>query len=142
MSRLKVLVVDDEPSLLKMLQAMFETVGYDVLLASDGETAVRRVAEDKPDVVLLDVMIPVLDGWGVLDLVGRMPKRPKVICFTAKASQRDRIKGWQLGADEYMTKPFDVDRLLGLMAEVVERTSEEQVERRRQALEELGAETS
>lgn len=141
MSRLKVLVVDDEPSLLRMLNAMLSGEGYEVLLASDGQTALRRIAEDHPDVVLLDVMMPVLDGWGVLESLRDEPNRPRVICLTAKESRRDRLKGWRLGADEYVTKPVDVDRLAELIPEVARRTPADQERRRREALEALGADS-
>lgn len=135
----KVLVVDDEPSLLRLLQVALESEGYRVMLASDGRTALTRAREEEPDLMLLDIMMPVIDGWGVLEGLRELENRPKVVCLTAKDSTRDRLKGWRLGADEYVTKPFDMDRLLELVGDVLSRTHDEQEERRRQALRELGA---
>ena len=138
MSHVRVLVVDDEPSLLRLLQVTLETEGYEVILASDGETAVKRVEQEQPDVMLLDVMMPVIDGWGVLERLAPLPRRPRVICLTAKTNRRDLVKGWKLGADEYLTKPFSIDQLLQLVSEIVARTPEEQEERRQRAIAELG----
>ena len=138
MRRLRVLVVDDEPSLLQLLRVTLESEGHDVLLASDGETAVRRIVAERPDIVLLDVMMPVLDGWGVLQEVKSLEAPPRVVCLTAKAGRRDQLKGWQLGTDEYVTKPFNTERLLELVQEVVARSAEEQEARRREALAALG----
>jgi DNA-binding response OmpR family regulator len=111
-ARLRVLIVDDEPDILLMLRVNLEAEGYETLLAGDGETALRRIVEEKPDVVLLDVMMPVLDGWGVLERLGPPESRPRVIVLTAKSSDRDLSRAWELGADEYVTKPFDPDLLL------------------------------
>ncbi|MFN8105591.1 MAG: response regulator [Acidimicrobiia bacterium] len=111
-NRPRILIVDDEPDILLMLRVNLEAEGYSTLLASDGETALRRIAEERPDVVLLDVMMPVVDGWGVLERLGTMNPRPRVILLTAKSSDRDLGKARELGADEYVTKPFDPDLLL------------------------------
>lgn len=110
--RPRILIVDDEPDILLMLRVNLEAEGYSTLLAGDGETALRRIVEERPDVVLLDVMMPVVDGWGVLERLGTMDPRPRVILLTAKSSDRDLSKARELGADEYVTKPFDPDLLL------------------------------
>lgn len=133
----RVLVVDDEPALLRLLRVTLEGEGYEVLLASDGRTALQRIRSEQPDLVLLDIMMPVVDGWGVLEGLRSEEPRPRVICLTAKESRRDRLRGWRLGADEYVTKPFGVDHLLGVMTEVLERTSDERESRRTRAVEEL-----
>ena len=137
MSKRRLLVVDDEPSLLRLLQASLETEGYEVILASDGETALKMVDREQPDFMVLDVMMPVIDGWGVLEKIKDRPKRPRVICLTAKANRRDLVKGWMLGADEYLTKPFDLEKLFETIAEVERRSPDEQAERRSAALKEL-----
>ncbi|MBX7159713.1 MAG: response regulator [Acidimicrobiia bacterium] len=118
-SRPRVLIVDDEPDILLMLRVNLEAEGYSTLLAGDGETALRRIAEERPDLVLLDVMMPVVDGWGVLERLALMDPRPRVILLTAKASTRDLSKARELGADEYVTKPFDPDALLGTIEKVL-----------------------
>lgn len=136
----RILVVDDEPSLLRLLQVTLENEGYEVFLAGDGETALRRVTTEEPDLVLLDVMMPMQDGWQVLEEMVEAPRRSKVICLTAKDSRRDQVKGWRTGADDYVTKPFRVEELLALIPEVLERTPGQQEERRREALKHLGEE--
>ena len=110
----RVLIADDEPALLKVLKLNLEMEGHETLLASDGETALRRIEQDQPDVVLLDVMMPVLDGWEVLKRLStlELKKRPKVIVMTAKSGQHDRETGEDLGADLYITKPFEMEDLI------------------------------
>lgn len=107
-----VLIVDDEPDILLMLRLNLEAEGFETLLASDGQTAVRRVREEQPDIVLLDVMMPLLDGWGVLEHFAAFEPAPKVIVLTAKNTDRDMSRAAELGADAYMTKPFDPAELL------------------------------
>lgn len=118
-SRPKILIVDDEPDILLMLRVNLEAEGFVTLLAGDGETALRRIVEERPDVVLLDVMMPVIDGWGVLERLALMDPRPRVILLTAKSSDRDLSKARELGADEYITKPFDPDMLLRTIESVM-----------------------
>lgn len=134
----RILIVDDEPSLLKMLQVNLELEGHETLLAGDGETALKRIAAEAPDLVLLDIMMPVLDGWEVLRRLqlsaGR--KQPRVIVMTAKAGGHDVVKGLELGADEYVTKPFDMDDLLALIVVVLSRSDEASAKRRRSMIEE------
>lgn len=117
----KVLIVDDEPDVLLTLRMILAAEGFEPLLASDGETALRRIDEDLPDVVLLDVMMPVLDGWFVLaELAGRS-LRPNVIVCSAKSSPVDMARAKELGADEYVTKPFEADLLVRVIREVLAR---------------------
>lgn len=104
-----------------MLKLNLDMEGHETLLASDGETALKRIELDEPDVVLLDVMMPVLDGWEVLRRLSRIDvkKRPKVIVMTAKSGDRDIEQGTELGADRYVTKPFEVEDLIAVIEEVV-----------------------
>jgi len=108
----KVLIVDDEPDILLMLRIDFEAEGYETLLAADGDTALRRIGEERPDVVLLDVMMPVIDGWGVLRRLSEMGNPTRVVVLSAKAADHDAAKALELGALEYVTKPFDAIALL------------------------------
>src|SRR5437660_10893545 len=103
----KVLIVDDEPDVLLLLRIELEAEGYETLLAADGETAIRRILEERPDVVLLDVMMPVVDGWGVLKRLGEHGSDARVIVLSAKASAADVAHALELGALEYVPKPFD-----------------------------------
>jgi DNA-binding response OmpR family regulator len=108
-----VLVADDDEDLCTLLKTNLEADGFVVLVAGDGRRALELIESEKPDVVLLDIMMPVLDGYGVLERLSKDPhQRTKVILITAKASSRDRLQGWELGADEYVTKPFDLNSLL------------------------------
>jgi DNA-binding response OmpR family regulator len=118
----KVLVVDDDPSVRKLLNQTLEMEGYSVATAADGEEALEELPASKPDVVVLDVMMPKLNGLDVLDRIRRNPETSTlpVILLTAKSSKEDVWEGWQRGVDYYMTKPFDVEELLRFIEYVLE----------------------
>jgi DNA-binding response OmpR family regulator len=118
----RVLIVDDEPDVLLLLRIELEAEGYETLLAADGETAMRRIAEERPDVVLLDVMMPVVDGWGVLRRLSDTGSTTRVIVLSAKANDSDVARALELGAHEYVTKPFDAAALLLTVAHVLSST--------------------
>lgn len=105
----KILVVDDEPDVLLLCRVNLEFEGYEVLEARDGEEALGQIATHQPDLVLLDVMMPGMDGWQVLDTVKQDPHTSQipVVMLTAKAQERDQIKGLSHGASDYITKPFN-----------------------------------
>lgn len=136
---ISVLAVDDDAAILRTLEIALEADGYDVLLAGDGKTALGRIEAEDPDVVLLDLAIPVVDGWRVLQELEDRPDRPRVICLTARSARRDRMRAWMLGVDEYLVKPFEVNELPLLIDAVLNRTAEAQEERREEALRELFA---
>ena len=116
-----VLIVDDEPDVLLTLRMILESEGFDPSLAADGETALRRIDEEHPDLVVLDIMMPVLDGWFVLaELAGRA-KRPGIVVCSAKTSETDRVRARELAADEYVTKPFEPDDLVAVIRTVLAR---------------------
>ncbi len=115
----RVLIVDDEPDILLMLRVNLEAGGFDTALAADGETALQRVAEDRFDLMLLDVMMPVMDGWGVLEGLGKVANPPRVVVVSAKSSDRDVARAIEAGAVEYLSKPFSPQRLGELVATVV-----------------------
>ena len=108
----RVLIVDDEPDILLMLRVSLEASGYETGLAADGDVALQRVREEPFDLILLDVMMPVLDGWGVLEALQRETDRPPVIVLSAKSAARDIERAMELGATEYITKPFEIDALI------------------------------
>jgi DNA-binding response OmpR family regulator len=116
---LKVLIVDDEPDILLMLRVNLEAEGYETALAADGETALRRIADERPDLVLLDVMMPVMDGWGVLETLARDVYSHRIIVVSAKSSERDMVRALELGASAYVSKPFDPDELIALVGRVL-----------------------
>jgi CheY-like chemotaxis protein len=116
----RVLVVDDEPQVVWMLQFGLEADGYETVAARDGVAALEAVREHRPNVVLLDVMMPVLDGWSVLETLRSLPERdrPRVVVLSARASRDDRAKAEELGADAFVAKPFNVDDVLGVVREL------------------------
>ncbi|HLF99768.1 MAG TPA: response regulator transcription factor [Acidimicrobiia bacterium] len=136
--RTKVLIVDDEPDILLMMRVNLEGEGFDTVLAADGETAVERVRNEAPAVVLLDVMMPVLDGWGVLEVLANDEVRPAIIVVSAKAAPADLARAYQLGAADYVTKPFSIEHLVSVIRDVLGRSEDEMEQRRQAALSELG----
>ncbi len=113
-----VLVVDDEPQVVWMLRFSLEAAGYRVLSAREGREALVAVREHRPDLMLLDIMMPAMDGWAVLQHLQELPsdERPKVIVLSARTGVRDRARASELGADAFVPKPFNVDDLLDVMS--------------------------
>ena len=103
-----VLVVDDEPNIVLSFEFLLKQVGYDVRTARDGEEALASIAEVKPDLILLDVMMPKRDGFDVCRTIRATPDWAdvRVIMLTARGGDGDRAQGMAAGADEYITKPF------------------------------------
>jgi DNA-binding response OmpR family regulator len=120
-----VLIVDDEPDILLMLRVNLEADGFETALAADGETALRRIEEERFDLVLLDVMMPVMDGWGVLQGLAGDPAAPRVIVVSAKSADRDVARALRQGAADYVTKPFSPVDLSDLIQRVVDYTAEQ-----------------
>jgi CheY-like chemotaxis protein len=112
-----VLVVDDEPQVVWVLQFSLEAEGYTTFAARDGLQAINAVAEHHPQLMVLDIMMPTMDGWSVLEEMMRLPReeRPRVIVVSALSNLRDRAKAAEMGADAFMPKPFNVDDLLGVL---------------------------
>jgi len=135
----KVLVVDDEPDVLLLCRVNLEFEGYEVVEASDGEMAMQVVREENPDVVLLDVMMPKMDGWQVLAALKADDdlKDIPVVMLTAKVQDQDQIRGWSSGAAEYITKPFSPLALSQVLQDVLSNDPEEEERRRRMILEKL-----
>ncbi|HZN15957.1 MAG TPA: response regulator [Acidimicrobiales bacterium] len=115
----RVLIVDDEPDILLMLRLTLEAEGFTTALAADGEKALERLDEAQFDVMLLDVMMPVLDGWGVLERLQGRADAPAVIIVSAKTAAQDIARATALGAAEYVTKPFSVSDLKRVIDKVV-----------------------
>jgi DNA-binding response OmpR family regulator len=109
----KILVVDDEVDLVKTIQFALETEGYQVLVSYSGEDALNKSREENPDLILLDIMLPKLDGYKVCRLLkfDEQYKHIPILMLTAKTQQKDRLLGMETGADEYITKPFDMEAL-------------------------------
>ena len=127
----KVLIVDDEPDVLLLLRVNLDAAGYETVLAADGETALGRIDDSSPDVVLLDIMMPVMDGWGVLRALSERDNAPRVVVVSAKSSDRDIVRALTSGALDYITKPFDPDDLVDVVARTVN-SPLDQLEKHRQ----------
>ena len=110
----KILVVDDEPSIVKILEARLKAEGYEVVSAMDGLTALDLAKKENPDLVILDLMLPKMDGYKVCGLLKKDTRYSKIpiILFTARAQEQDRKLGEEMGANAYLTKPFDSKTLL------------------------------
>jgi len=117
----KVLVVDDEKTLVKALTFNLEKEGYEVVTAYDGEEALKQVESDNPDLVILDLMLPGLDGFEVCRRVRKNLDIP-IIMLTAKGDDIDKILGLELGADDYITKPFNPRELIARVKAILRRT--------------------
>lgn len=116
----KILIVDDEPRYLRLMEANLASEGYQVVKAAEGLEAVNLVIEQKPDLVLLDVMMPVLDGFGACERIREFSNVP-IIMVTARGSEADRVRGLDLGADDYIIKPFSATELLARVRAVLRR---------------------
>lgn len=116
-----ILTVDDEPRFIRLIEANLRAADYIVLSASDGEKALEIVVDKKPDLVLLDVMMPGIDGFQVLDRIRKFSNMP-VIMLTAKGEEADRVEGLNRGADDYVVKPFSATELLARVKAVLRRS--------------------
>ncbi|MDF1662254.1 MAG: response regulator transcription factor [Planctomycetota bacterium] len=118
----KVLVVEDSPTILMGLRDALEFEGYDVLTANNGVDGLQLALNNDPDVVVLDIMMPKMDGYDVLRKLRENRIRGGVILLTAKKEEVDKVKGLKLGADDYVTKPFSVIELVARVQAVLRRT--------------------
>ena len=117
---ISVLIVEDDPNIRELLQMYLEKDGYAVTLACDGGQGLQKFRSIKPDLVLLDVMMPVMDGWAVCKAIRAEGSTP-VIMLTAKGETDDKVQGLKAGADDYVTKPFEMKELLARIEAVLRR---------------------
>jgi len=118
---MKVLVVEDEPDLLRSLAQALREEGYAVDVAADGNDGLFKAESWDYDAIVLDIMLPRLDGWQVLERL-RKTKRTPVLLLTARDQVRDRVRGLDSGGDDYLAKPFDLDELLARLRALIRRT--------------------
>src|SRR5450755_1459603 len=116
-----ILTADDDPQLLRLVARNLQLEGYDVITASDGKQALEQIETRIPDLVLLDVMMPKMDGFTVCHRVREFSSVP-IIIVTARGQDQDKVRGLDLGADDYLTKPFSVEELLARVRAVLRRT--------------------
>ena len=120
--REKVLIVEDEPNLLAALEYTMEREGYDALTADNGEAGLRIAREESPDIIILDVMLPALDGFEVCRLIRRESGVP-IIMLTARGDRNERVRGVELGADDYLVKPLSVRELVARVRNMLRRSA-------------------
>ena len=121
----KILVVEDDGNIADLIRIYLEKDGFEVKIAGDGGSAIQMYQEYAPNLVLLDVMLPVMDGWQVCSMIRKTDKTP-IIMLTAKEETDDKVHGLELGADDYITKPFEVKELLARIHAVLRRTGGEE----------------
>ena len=117
-----ILVVEDDRNIAELLQMYLEKEGYAVTVAADGGQGLTKFRSIRPDLVLLDVMMPVMDGWGVCRAI-RAESQTPVIMLTAKGETDDKVNGLKAGADDYITKPFEMKEVLARIEAVLRRSS-------------------
>ena len=120
----KVLVVEDDSNIAELLRLYLQKDGFEVSHAADGGKAVEMAREIQPDLVLLDIMLPVMDGWQVCRELRKTMKMP-IIMLTAKGETEDKVSGLEMGADDYIVKPFEVKELLARVHAVLRRTGDD-----------------
>jgi len=137
---MRILVIDDEPDVLMLCRVNLELAGHEVVEAGSGEAGLELARSERPDLVVLDVMLPARDGFQVLgDLSSeRELAHVPVILLTAKTQVEDRLAGWRAGCTEFMSKPFSPNELVDTVGRVHAMTSEERSEHRKRALARLG----
>ena len=120
----KALVVEDDGNIAELLRLYLEKDGFEVLHAADGGEGIRLAKESEPDLILLDIMLPVVDGWVVCSEIRKTSQVP-IIMLTAKGETFDKINGLEMGADDYVTKPFEVKELMARIHAVMRRADGE-----------------
>ncbi len=127
MSRPRILVADDEESIVDLVRRLLQRCGYEVLTASDGDAALAAICDLKPDLVVLDLMLPRMDGWEVCRRVREDPEvaSTPILMLTARREERDLVAGLELGADDYVKKPFSTAELSARIAAILRRSGVE-----------------
>ena len=119
----KILIVDDEENICELVRLYIEKEGFDAIIANDGQEAVAKFNKEKPDLILLDIMLPINDGWQVCREIRAQSKVP-IIMLTAKGETFDKVLGLELGADDYVVKPFEPKELIARIRAVLRRSAD------------------
>ena len=117
----RILIIEDELPMRTVLQDLLKAEGYRVLAAADGEAGLRRAVDEKPDLILLDIMMPKLDGYAVCRELRRLSNPAAILMLTAKGQVADRVQGLDVGADDYLVKPFSSEELLARVRAMLRR---------------------
>ncbi|WP_287154179.1 response regulator [Candidatus Solincola tengchongensis] len=133
----RVLVVDDDPMVTRLVRINLELENFEVEEAWDGKTAMRMMRENRPDLLVLDIMMPQMDGWEILKLVreDEQLRDLPVVVLTAKVQEEDIARGWRMGADGYIVKPFNPVILADALRKVLEASPEERLALRNEEIE-------
>ena len=121
-----VLIIEDDPSMLRGLKDNFSYAGYNVLIAADGEVGLNSALDNRPDLIILDIMLPKINGYEICDTLRKEKLDMPVIMLTAKGEESDIVLGLNLGADDYVTKPFSIKELLARSAAFLRRKKQTQ----------------
>ena len=127
MAKPNIMVVDDEKNICELIRLYLEKEGFAVTIANNGSDAIAMIRQNRPDLVLLDIMMPVIDGWEVCRQVREFSQVP-IIMLTAKGETFDKVMGLDLGADDYIVKPFDTKEVVARVKAVLRRTATEEEE--------------
>lgn len=119
----KILIVDDEENICELVRLYIEKEGFDAIIANDGQEAVAKFNKEKPDLILLDIMLPIKDGWQVCREIRAQSKVP-IIMLTANGETFDKVLGLELGADDYVVKPFEPKELIARIRAVLRRSAD------------------
>ena len=136
MDNIKILVIDDDTNICELLRLYLEKEGFSVISVNDGEAALSAFKSEEPDIVLLDIMLPKLDGWQVCREIRKFSETP-IIMLSAKGETFDKVLGLELGADDYVTKPFDTKEIVARIKSVLRRTNANTVTAEETAIKEV-----
>lgn len=125
MDKLKVLVVDDETNIRDLLSASLRFAGHQVATAANGTDAIKMITETSPDIVLLDVMLPDISGFGVTKKIRGMGIETPILFLTARDDTEDKVAGLTVGGDDYVTKPFSLDEIMARVSAIMRRTGKD-----------------
>ena len=125
MESLKVLVVDDEPNIRDLLSASLRFAGHQVAVSPNGTDAINKIVEIQPDIVLLDVMLPDISGFGVTKKIRGMGIETPILFLTARDDTEDKVQGLTVGGDDYVTKPFSLDEIMARITAIMRRTGKD-----------------
>lgn len=120
----RILLVDDEPSIVKMISKRLEVEGFEVAVSMDGQEALNKARQEKPNLIILDLMLPKLNGYQICAMLKRDMKYHEIpiIMFTARAQEKDEKLGYESGADAYLRKPLKTQKLLDTIKQLLEKT--------------------
>ncbi len=124
----KILIVDDDVNICELLRLYIEKEGFETIIANDGKTALEKFEKNTPDLILLDIMLPELDGWQICRTIRKTSDCP-IIMLTAKGEVFDKVLGLELGADDYITKPFEAKEVIARINAVLRRSNKTNTEK-------------